>query len=756
MCDEPAEIEGWLRQQVLGSGAFGVVTLWKNRETGEQIAVKKCRWVDDPALTPKHKERWTKEVEIMQRLRHPGVVKALTVPPELERELRVELPLLCMEYCSKGDLRQVLNMSENCCGLSEVEVRSIVKDIASAVGYLHSNKITHRDLKPDNIVLQEGENNQISYKLIDLGYAKELDQSSMAASFVGTLQYLAPELFLNTKYSCTVDYWSLGLLTHEIITGVRPFLPQMSPVAWMTHVQKKARDDICAFQTEDGSIVFSKELYSENHISSTFQYHMERWLRILLDWDPKRRGRQSADTELLVFTMLGSILTKKIVPVFCVPECRVLSYEVDGTTELATLQQWIARDTGLAVKDQELLFPRGTTPDPSLSADQCCLHNDGTIWFLYVLQKGRLELPQVKPNIPTLVGQMVSDIKSVFEYQFQRRSWAHAVFFLQQEASLYCNFLRAHRAKMLSVLSKTCELGKLVQRVQQEKQRLSSLKDLFTASLEFDLSKVSELKSSNLEKISGVWSESKTQLLNKIMTVDERLSQLEIEAEAIGGLALQLQRSPFARIRISSNLDSLAEAGQNCYEALKRRNKEQRKVLQNNSEMARVVYNCLKHRDKLLHDEPFSQHLKQLIECQTGTDKVTAPMESCLLEIARLQEEITKSQLQRQEDIWLSAVHGHIPPTVPSRGAFPKQAEAVQKQHSKAESPPSDPCQCKSVGVAGQNPPQDQSADVIKENQELRYLTQELMNKGYGLYRDVLGLDLDEFLNSLDKEKTTE
>lgn len=74
----------------------------------DSAAVKKCRWVDDPMLTPKHKERWAKEVEIMQRLDHPGVVKALTVPPELERELMVGLPLLCMEFCAKGDLRQVL------------------------------------------------------------------------------------------------------------------------------------------------------------------------------------------------------------------------------------------------------------------------------------------------------------------------------------------------------------------------------------------------------------------------------------------------------------------------------------------------------------------------------------------------------------------------------------------------------------------------------------------------------------------------
>ena len=143
----------------------------------------------------------------------------------------------------------MLNRPENCCGLKEVEIRACLRDMTEAVAYLHTLRIIHRDLKPENIVLQNNDGQasidylnisiltlnillQIHYKLIDLGYAKELEQGSVCTSFVGTLQYLAPELFLSKRYTCTVDYWSLGLVTHEIITGVRPFLPNMTPVEW--------------------------------------------------------------------------------------------------------------------------------------------------------------------------------------------------------------------------------------------------------------------------------------------------------------------------------------------------------------------------------------------------------------------------------------------------------------------------------------------------------------------------------------------
>lgn len=174
---------------------------------------------------------------MMQKIDCVNIVKYLKLPPDLEKQLDkfnpTHLPMLSMEYCTQGDLRIVLSRGENCCGLPESDVRYILTDLMNAVSYLHGLKITHRDLKPENIVLQTHDRpNRILYKLIDLGYAKEIDASSVQASFVGTLQYLAPEFFYSKSYNCSVDYWSLGLVAFEVICGIRPFLPNMSPAQW--------------------------------------------------------------------------------------------------------------------------------------------------------------------------------------------------------------------------------------------------------------------------------------------------------------------------------------------------------------------------------------------------------------------------------------------------------------------------------------------------------------------------------------------
>lgn len=70
------------------------------------IAIKKCRPGVDSLLTPLYKERWSKEVEMMARLAHPNIVASLQIPDPL-KALKSELPILCMEFCAKGDMRHV-------------------------------------------------------------------------------------------------------------------------------------------------------------------------------------------------------------------------------------------------------------------------------------------------------------------------------------------------------------------------------------------------------------------------------------------------------------------------------------------------------------------------------------------------------------------------------------------------------------------------------------------------------------------------
>lgn len=227
-------------------------------------------------------EQWKQEIQLVQKMKCESIVKALELPDPF-RALQISTPILALEFCSGGDLRKLLNKSSNCCGIEEKEVRQILKQIASGIEYLHSMKIIHRDLKPENIVLQPLPNKKTLYKLTDLGYAKQLSDSSMANSFVGTLEYLAPELFLKKKYTSAVDSWSFGLMVYEIITGRRPFLPNHSMGEILRYIEMKKSSTICIEIAEDTrSINLSDKIPRFNHISNTLKEDIEAWLKVMV------------------------------------------------------------------------------------------------------------------------------------------------------------------------------------------------------------------------------------------------------------------------------------------------------------------------------------------------------------------------------------------------------------------------------------------------------------------------------------------
>lgn len=476
-------IGDWIKDRVLGSGSFGTVVLWRHKRTEEMLAIKTCKWGDE--LTEKHKERWTKEVEMLQNCRNPNIVGTKELPIEflkgLERANPSRLPILCMEYCSGGDLRQVLNKPESCKGLRELQVRNILSDVRNAMQFLHQNKITHRDLKPENVVMHVTETVKNSmgtqvpgktiYKLIDLGYAKEIDSNSVCASFVGTLQYLAPEILYSKTYSNSVDFWSFGLLAFEIICGKRPFLPFMAPVQWMPHVKKKAHENICVYETFHGDIEYSNEIFPENHISKPFKKMIEEWLQIALEYDPKLRGRDSPSrvtfnipseqkettSKVVLFDVLENMLLRKVIKIFSVCTLSQIAFEINETTTVTNIKSKIFKDTKLPISDQILLclFSYNELKNDELISKYW---NETCNTMLYLYSKTFIIRDNVEPIVPKSVQRCLEHPKALYNFKNSDNLYKSGLYFVLSQAEIYDSLINGLLVRAESLKSEGRQL----------------------------------------------------------------------------------------------------------------------------------------------------------------------------------------------------------------------------------------------------------------------------------------------------------
>ncbi|KAF9520966.1 hypothetical protein BS47DRAFT_1323045 [Hydnum rufescens UP504] len=197
----------------LGKGAFATVRKAMNRETTEIVAVKvfaKSRFLNKEASMA----MFARERAIISSLNHPGIVNYRNF---FEDELSL---FLVMEYVPGGDLLDYIHEKKF---LYENEVRHITRHLCKAISYSHSMGVTHRDLKPDNILLT---NTDPKFpKIADFGLAKAVDSQTFLKTMCGTPAYLAPEVITSTTgYDQTVDSWSLGVIVFCMLTGSSPFL----------------------------------------------------------------------------------------------------------------------------------------------------------------------------------------------------------------------------------------------------------------------------------------------------------------------------------------------------------------------------------------------------------------------------------------------------------------------------------------------------------------------------------------------------
>ncbi|XP_018089867.1 3-phosphoinositide dependent protein kinase 1 L homeolog isoform X1 [Xenopus laevis] len=197
--------------KILGEGSFSTVVLAKELTTGREFAIK---ILQKRHILKENKVLYvTREKEVMSCLDHSFFVKLYFTFQDDEKLY------FGLSYAKNGELlkyiRKIGSFDETC-------TRFYTAEIVCALEYLHEKGIIHRDLKPENILLSEDMHIQIT----DFGTAKVLSsdiKQARANSFVGTAQYVSPEL-LTEKSACkSSDLWALGCIVYQLVAGLPPF-----------------------------------------------------------------------------------------------------------------------------------------------------------------------------------------------------------------------------------------------------------------------------------------------------------------------------------------------------------------------------------------------------------------------------------------------------------------------------------------------------------------------------------------------------
>ena len=193
---------------VIGMGAFGKVRLAKVKGTGEKVAIKKV------FQDRRYKNR---ELPIMQELHHPNIVELKSYYcTKAENCSDDEFYLNCiMEYVPQTLSDLISQNRKNHTKFDDFVLKIFSYQMLKCIGYLHSLGICHRDIKPQNILINPDD---YTLKLCDFGCAKHLVKTESNISYICSRYYRPPELVVGaTIYSTQVDVWSMGCVIAELV-----------------------------------------------------------------------------------------------------------------------------------------------------------------------------------------------------------------------------------------------------------------------------------------------------------------------------------------------------------------------------------------------------------------------------------------------------------------------------------------------------------------------------------------------------------
>ncbi|NP_001131051.1 rhodopsin kinase grk7-a [Xenopus laevis] len=220
--------------RILGKGGFGEVCAIQVKNTGQMYA---CKKLDKKRLKKKNGEKMALlEKEILEKVHSPFIV-SLAYAYETKTHL-----CLVMSLMNGGDLKfHIYNIGEK-----GIEIKRVIfysAQICCGILHLHSLKILYRDMKPENVLLDDNGNCRLS----DLGLAVKVKEGKPITQRAGTNGYMAPEILTDVDYSYPVDWFAMGCSIYEMIAGHTPFRDPKEKTS-KEEVKRKTIEDEVVFQ----------------------------------------------------------------------------------------------------------------------------------------------------------------------------------------------------------------------------------------------------------------------------------------------------------------------------------------------------------------------------------------------------------------------------------------------------------------------------------------------------------------------------
>jgi len=280
---------------VIGKGSFGKVMQVRKKDDGKIYAMKVLR--KDTIIARKQVNHTKSEKNILMKIQHAFIVN-LNYAFQTKDKL-----YMILDYINGGELFYHLKKEGR---FAENRVKLYAAEIASALDHLHNLDIVYRDLKPENILLDsEGH-----ICITDFGLSKQIETSEGTHTFCGTPEYLAPEVLKGQGHGTAVDWWSLGTLLFEMLTGLPPFYAQ------------------------NVNVMYTKILSGELRFPSYISDNAKSLLEGLLTRDPEKRLGANGGKEVKEHVWFSDIDWDKLVRKEIDPPFKPKVKSADDTSQI--------------------------------------------------------------------------------------------------------------------------------------------------------------------------------------------------------------------------------------------------------------------------------------------------------------------------------------------------------------------------------------------------------------------------------------